>query len=204
MKKTLSLITLFLALSQVIAQSPDKICFDYDAAGNRIAQKPAVIDQNTGNYNPDCTPSEGSYWGSGIGIIKISHIGQLEELIGRLTDIRWVLPIDNVPISTWSTSPVYTPLSDFVLLNPHSPYAIVFESALPPAAPPFTSAPPQVEPNVSIVPNPNEGQFKLEPTGFDPDRSEIFIINMQGVVLFKRDYVNGEINISESLLSEIN
>jgi hypothetical protein len=202
MKKTLTLITLFLALIQVHAQSPDKICFDYDAGGNRIAQKPAVLvwDQASQShiYSPDCTPSVFNGSGKfGVNIIKISHIGLLEELYPWLTDIRWVMPLGDVPIKAWEGVSVYTPASDFVIANPHLPYAIVYDDLiLPPAAPPMQQAPPQPL-EVSLVPNPTDGRFTVVQSGFDPDKSEIYIVNMQGAVLFKREFVNGEINISE-------
>lgn len=199
MKKTLALITLFLTLVQVTAQSPDKICFDYDAAGNRIAQKPAILDVNSGNYNPDCSPSvsQGPS-GFGIGIIKISHIGQLDEILAVLTDVRWVLPIGDVPISVLSgVTSVYSWPSNYVSLNPNLPYAIVIDEQLPPVAPPFAPPPPSQNLEVSLVPNPTDGRFTVVQSGFDPEKSEIYIVNMQGVILFQREFVNGEINISE-------
>ena len=48
-----------------------------------------------------------------------------------------------------------------------------------------------------IVPNPNDGQFEVIQKGFDLETTELYIIDNKGVVLFKRDFVNGQINISE-------
>ena len=201
MKKILILLALLQISIQSFSQAPSpphKICYSYDVAGNRVKQDPGwLVNLSHPDYGLNCSAVEDLVANYGINIIKISHISQLEELHGALTDIRWVLPIGDVPISVLSgVTSVYTWPSNYVSLNPNLPYAVIWES-LPPAAPPIPPASPPQQIEVNIVPNPTEGRFKVDQLGFNIDKAEILIVSMQGAILFKREFVSGEVNVSE-------
>jgi hypothetical protein len=50
---------------------------------------------------------------------------------------------------------------------------------------------------VSITPNPNEGEFKVIHKGFDEENTFIYIYDTNGKILYKRPYLDGVVNVSE-------
>ena len=49
---------------------------------------------------------------------------------------------------------------------------------------------------ISVVPNPVYGQFKLEQVGFDKETATIYIYDNKGGLLYERNYDDGDVNIS--------
>ncbi|MFN5849371.1 MAG: hypothetical protein ACK43K_12825, partial [Chitinophagales bacterium] len=122
---------------------PYKICFDYDVAGNRIAQKPAWLgrfsplppDPNA-YFDPDCQCNVPENTKSNFGnkVISIKKWSDLNWVIDQISvvnaDISWVLPHKKVPIGVWTGTPVLSPElvgSDFVLTGGVSYGLVVLE-----------------------------------------------------------------------------
>jgi hypothetical protein len=203
MKKTFFIITYLFIANIFYSQSPptsdpDKICFNYDLAGNRIAQNPAwMTGYNTNNepvYNPDCTPTENTKSTFGGKIIYVKNIVDI-DIITALPNKSWVLNVTDVPIGIYTGVPVLTPTSWWVVNNPNDNYAVILD--LQNVVKGTDVKNPLGDLDAYIVPNPNLGQFKLEQSGFDTDKAEVLIFDTKGALLMKRDYINGFFNISE-------
>jgi hypothetical protein len=195
------MLNLYFGFNQLSAQAPnppDKICFNYDLAGNRIAQNPAWFSHFDANnqpvYNPDCTPTENTISTFGGKIILIKNVADL-DIITSWSNVRWVLNVNEVPIGIIKTTPVLSPTSFWVVNNPHDDYAVVLD--LQNIVKGTDLKNPIAPIDAFIVPNPNLGQFKLEQSGFETNKTEVLIFDTKGALMMKRDYVNGFFNISE-------
>lgn len=213
MKNLTLLLSVLMMFSMTLlkAQAPPyKICFDYDVAGNRIAQKPAWLGQfspmppDPGAYfDPDCQCNDPENTKSDFGnkVIRIRHWSDLNWLIERISvvnaDISWVLPYKKVPIGVWEGKPVLSPElvgSDFVLTGGVSYGVVVMEDDV------FSTGKDKDDVkkyDATIIPNPNNGKFKIAQFGFELDKTKISIMNSQGALLFNRDFVDGNVSVGE-------
>ncbi len=204
MKNTVIILTFSFILSGSILNAqapnpPDKICFNYDLAGNRIAQNPAWIDHydvnNNPVYIPDCIATENTLSSFGVRIILIKSISQLESVTSSFTNISWILNASDAPVGVL-TGPTFPYDDPWIVLNPNSPIGVILD--LTPVVKRTMNPDLLIEEiEAHIVPNPNDGQFEVIQKGFDLETTELYIIDNKGVILFKRDFVNGQINISE-------
>ena len=171
---------------------PDKLCYDYDRSGNRTKQKPAWV-----NANPpiDCTPNnpDGAIMNDvRIWIVYLDGIFRLEGLaywgiypvaVIAESEVNRVYSNAAPPISVNGNQQFYPDARDIV-------YAVLVPSL---RGTPIDSG---KKLEISVVPNPVYGQFKLEQDGFDKETATIYIYDNKGVLLFERNYDDGEVNIS--------
>jgi len=202
---SISLIMLYsLFIKAQAPNPPDKICFNYDIAGNRIAQNPAWI-----TVPIDCICNDPNTTLSRfdkINIIRITRLSDLNLATGFYTDIRWVLDIKDIPIGVLTDhGTISSPNFGEVSNAPNLPVGIILDLESPiqgrsiqyPTSPQKGVLPITSPLNLKIVPNPTEGVFQLITEGFDLDQSSIIIIDEKGSELFHREYINGWVNISE-------
>lgn len=198
---TLILLSIFL-VDYLKAQSPappDKICFDYDKAGNRVAQNPAWFSHYDANnepvYIPDCQASENVPSSFGVSIIRIKKMSELDELLPILTNVAWVINGPDLSVGVWTSGPILVANDPWIVSNPNGVYGIVID--LDPSVKSTKNRNDHDEVTASIVPNPTEGEFEVVQRGFDVDQAELYIIDSKGALLFQRDFVNGQVNISD-------
>lgn len=167
---------------------PNKLCYNYDRAGNRIGQVAAWINPD---YNPEitCTPNVPEYSNSNFGGI-------------------YMYPPLGDEVYTYFGSRFYgfygwNWLNDGRIIHPW----VVYDeggggNAQSMARPQGQEKENQIqivkkEISIQIVPNPNVGAFEVIQTGFDPSKAFITITDTKGLVLYDREYYNGSVNISE-------
>ena len=209
MKRTIIVfLTLAIWVSQCQSQAdPDKICYDYDKAGNRIAQNSAWLNPGGGHpdYLPDCTPNNPDEYIKNtwrVYIVRILNVDdQLPYLVDRIgRPVPLVTTVESADLVT-KVNATFIDINDPILTNTNHNIFVYGELSplLPPLPPPPSLARNQTSesPQLSIVPNPNLGHFKLEQTGFDIASSVIFIYDNNGRILFQRSYDTGEVSIGE-------
>lgn len=183
-------------LAAQLPNPPDKLCYDYDKAGNRTRQKPAWV-----NANPpiDCTPNNPDnqvLYDVRIWIVNLSGISELQNLaswgiypVAVITESESNVFYQNEtpPIPVSGNQQFYPDQRDIV-------YAILSPSLKGATTDTFTNI------KISIVPNPVYGQFRIEQEGFDIETTNIYIYDNKGGLLFERNYDEGIVNISEFAL----
>lgn len=172
--KIILIILIYSSLNHLNAQmipntnvdAPNKLCYDYDKAGNRVGQNPSWI---LPEYSPEltCTPNDPESTITMFGTVFL-----YPPITGENNNpSSW-------PIGVWTDN-------GSVTNNPPGNRSIAQQGNT------------AVSITIHIIPNPNIGQFRVAQRGFDIDNSRIFIYNSSGQLIFDREYVNGDVNISE-------
>jgi hypothetical protein len=154
-------------IPNMLVNAPNKLCYDYDRAGNRVEQNPAWI---CPEYSPEikCTSNDPETY-----ITSFGRTFLYPPLGGEPSN-----PNTGGSVSVWTSTGSVT--------SGGSNNRSIAEKAT--EKPSIT---------IHIIPNPNIGQFKVAQQGFDIDNSRIFIFNAHGVLVFDREYVSGEVNVSD-------
>ena len=164
---------------------PNKLCYNYDKSGNRIGQVPSWLDDEFPFYCPkvECTPNDPDY----------NH----SIFRGRYFYPPWSwLEGSNISADgtiQWSPGPgwVVYPWAD-------DGSTVVRASDVRARGVQQIEDTPTLNTSIfQIIPNPNVGQFRIEQTGFDTEKAIIKIYDNKSRLLFNREYINGEVNISE-------
>jgi hypothetical protein len=198
MKKSFIILSLFVFLYANFIQGqapnpPDKICFDYDIAGNRIAQKPAWI---TIPIDCQCNNPMQTISKFDIELIRIKDINILGEAINKIRDIRWIIRIEDYPIVPFEKRSI-NELVNLSKINNEKAYGLILdfeedETIIEKSA---FEVKPLLE--LSIFPNPTEGQFEVLHKGFDEAKSELLIFDSKGSIMMQRALETGQVNVSE-------
>lgn len=209
-KYILHLIALIAIHSHAQTIGPNKICYDYDAAGNRIAQNPAWASQvSATGYHPDCNCNDPDQYQSDFGI-KTFKLNKWEELDWVLRFIwqfnpkwlvSWDSDLDNPPKEARPDIPLIGSTIDgseellrqtstdetiqavrFIILNTEK----------------RSEANPAPSYSAQLVPNPTEnGKFQIVQKGFQTEQAKIIITDCRGLVLMAREYIDGYVHIGE-------
>jgi hypothetical protein len=206
MKALLFLLSICLVIMTSHAQvgapnPPSSVCYNYDKAGNRISQTPEWISLDPNVASILCTPNNPEFhWKPRrIFLVEFSE----EDFRIRYTpfDSRvWVMT-DKKPAYAMarevpplvSSGAMQVKVTD-PILDDLTPQDVVYYTA------DFlknTGGKLEDPSELSIVPNPNIGKFRIIQKGFDVDWTQITIVDASGRVLFVRDFINGEVNVGE-------
>jgi hypothetical protein len=191
---------------QLIAQapnSPDKICFNYDRAGNRIAQSPAWLNAlppiDCQCNDPDNAGGLGRWWYIDIDNVDLisTYVDDIKRVLGSSNEISIGVINKNDFNVTESTFTMPSLLQNS-LRNQDN---FIFILSPTPKDTKITKGNIIVQDDlaieVSITPNPNEGEFKVIHKGFDEENTFIYIYDTNGKILYKRPYLDGVVNVSE-------
>jgi hypothetical protein len=164
---------------------PNKLCYNYDKCGNRIGQVPSWLDVFPEYYCPEitCTPNDPDYNQS---IFR-----------GRYFYPPWSW-LEGSNISADGTT-LWSPGPGWILYPWADDGSTVVRGSDVQArgGQEVEDTPNYVTTVFNIVPNPNVGQFRIEQTGFDEEKSIIKIYDNKSRLVYTREYINGEVNISE-------
>ena len=170
-----------LAYSQA-PNPPEELCYNYDRAGNRFQQNPAWISIP---IPITCTPNDPDNAARPNFGFMYAYPPQTEEnLFPNLPNTPWNVGDNghvNGPFSNPNGDPVYALAA---------PSSLVFKD------------PPKNSSFISIIPNPNVGQFSVYEEGFNSEGKMIYILDNKGVLLFEREYVDGYVGIGEFAAGE--
>jgi hypothetical protein len=195
---------------------PNKICYDYDVAGNRIAQRGAwvlpeygkikngnIVDYQDCNCNADI--KSGPFVGK---IIRIKDLNWLSDIRRRFINISFVVDVADFPRDFIGNVDIATPTSgeDVIPFSPDDVVGVVIDindvlgktGQIGRRMVANTEATTKVDIlELSIAPNPTEGKFQVIQKGFNPAESTIYIYDQKAQLLFERDYIEGYVNIAE-------
>jgi hypothetical protein len=177
---------------------PQSICYDYDKAGNRIAQTPEWISLDPNIASILCTPNNPETYLKPRRIFIFDYRNRI-----LYPDEIYIISVKvkKTPIYAMARE-VPQLLSeggqivelDYPILNTVTENDEVYYTT----DEDLKSTQKQIDlTEISIVPNPNIGKFRIEQKGFDTDYTEITIMDTKGRILFIRDFINGEVNVGE-------
>jgi hypothetical protein len=200
---------------------PNKICYDYDVAGNRIAQKGAwvlpeygIIDNITGDFVDfkKCTCNLDIKSGPFVSkIIRIKDLNWLSDIRRRFVNIVFILDVADFPRDFIGNVDIATPTSgdDVIPFLPDDVVGVVIDIndvlGRSGSLDRIGRRTVQNKETASVVdgleltiaPNPTEGKFQVMQKGFNPAESTIYIYDQKAQLLFERDYIEGYVNIAE-------
>lgn len=203
---------------------PNKICYDYDVAGNRIAQKGAwmlpeygrkedemnpnspIVDYRTCTCNPDI--KSGPFVDK---IIRIKDLNWLSDIRRRFTNVVYVLDVADFPRDFIGNVDIATPTSgeDVIPFLPDDVVGVVIDinDVLGRSGSLDRIGRRMVQNKetatvvdgleLTIAPNPTEGKFQVMQKGFNPTESTLYIYDQKAQLLFERDFIEGFVNIAE-------
>lgn len=198
---------------------PNKICYDYDVAGNRIAQRGAwmlpeygkikngnIVDYQDCNCNADI--KSGPFVGK---IIRIKDLNWLSDIRRRFVNIVFILDVADFPRDFIGNVDIATPTSgdDVIPFLPDDVVGVVIDinDVLGRSGSLDRIGRRMVQNKetatvvdgleLTIAPNPTEGKFQVMQKGFNPAESTIYIYDQKAQLLFERDYIEGFVNIAE-------
>lgn len=179
---------------------PNSICYDYDMAGNRLSQTPEWISLNPQVPSILCTPNspENYYKPRKVFLVDFRNGPYYADFRDYLVSVS--IKVKKNPIYALSreipqleSEGAQIVKIDHPILNTINEndeiYFTIDENKNTGAV--------KEDLELTIVPNPTLGKFKIEQKGFDTDWTNITIVDASGRVLFVRDFINGEVNVGE-------